>query len=121
MLDLHTELVTALKTILPTYYEMTLTSNTETPCISYMEISNVPDTDSHLNGFTIGYSRIHFQIKVWGMSLAEVQKYALLVDKKLRNMGYKRSGTSEMYDNQSALISKIMNYECLALENFKED
>jgi hypothetical protein len=121
MLDLHKELVSALNTILPTYYEMTLTSNTKTPCISYMEITNVPETDSHLNGFTIGYSRIHYQVKVWGTSLADLQNYAIKIDNKLRSMGFKRTGTNEMYDNQSSIMQKIINYECLALENLKED
>ena len=40
MIDYHGDLVTALKTILPTYYEMTLHSGLATPCISYMEINN---------------------------------------------------------------------------------
>jgi hypothetical protein len=118
MLNLHKELVTALSSILPTYYEMTLTSDSETPCISYMEITNVADTESHLAGFTIGYSRIHYQIKVWSTSLADLQNYAQEIDTKLRAMGYKRTGTSEVYDNQSSMMQKIMNYECLALEKF---
>ena len=36
MINYHRELVKALNTILPTHYEMTLTSKTKTPCISYM-------------------------------------------------------------------------------------
>lgn len=118
MLDLHKELVTALNTILPTHYEMTLTSNINTPCISYMELTNVAETESHLYGFTIGYSRLHYQVKVWGTSIAELQKYAQEIDKKLRPMGYKRTGTSELHDNQSGIMQKILNYECLALEKY---
>ena len=60
MIDYHYELVNALKTILPTHYEMTLTSKTTTPCISYMEINNYVS----INGETLGYSRIAYQIKV---------------------------------------------------------
>ena len=41
MIDLHKEMVSALSTVLPTHYELALTANTKTPCISYMEISNV--------------------------------------------------------------------------------
>ena len=43
MIDYHNSLVSALKTVLPAHYEMTLTSKTETPCISYMETNNYMD------------------------------------------------------------------------------
>ena len=41
MIDYNRQIVIALKTILPTYHELTLTKDTKTPCISYMELSNV--------------------------------------------------------------------------------
>ena len=40
MIDYHSNLVNALKTILPTHYEMTLHSGLDTPCISYRENNN---------------------------------------------------------------------------------
>ena len=40
MINYHKELVSALNTVLPTHYEMTLHSGLETPCISYMELNN---------------------------------------------------------------------------------
>jgi len=40
MLDLKTEVVTALKTILPTYYEYFCNSDTALPCITYTEYMN---------------------------------------------------------------------------------
>ena len=46
MINYHKELVSVLSSILPTEYEMKLTSKTETPCISYMELSNVPINNS---------------------------------------------------------------------------
>lgn len=118
MLDLHKEIVSALGTILPTYYEMTLTSKTETPCLSYMEISNTPVVDTHFTGFTIGYSRINYQVKVWANSLADLQKYSLQVDSTLRKLGWKRTSSAELYDNQSTLMQKVLNYEALAKENY---
>lgn len=72
MIDYHSTLLSALKTILPTHYEMTLHSGLETPCISYMELSNVADAE----GDTLGYSRLQYQIKVWGTNIADLQKYA---------------------------------------------
>lgn len=50
------DLVSALSTILPTHYELALTSKTKTPCISYMELNNI-ETDV---GDTLGYSRITY-------------------------------------------------------------
>ena len=73
MIDYHSSLVTALNTVLPTHYEMVLHSGLKTPCISYMEISNNDDA----TGDTIGYSRLSYQVKVWGNNIAEMQNYAL--------------------------------------------
>ena len=41
MINYHSNLVSALESILPTHYEMALTSKTTTPCLSYMELTNV--------------------------------------------------------------------------------
>lgn len=114
MIDYHSNLVGALNTVLPTHYEMALTSKTTTPCISYMERNNFVDS----NGDTLGYSRISYTIKVWANNIAIIQRYALEIDKVLRPLGFKRTSSGELYDPQSTMIQKIMTYECLALENF---
>ena len=115
MIDFHRNLVSALKEIgIPVHYEMTLYSGLKTPCISYMELSNIAADE----GDTLGYSRLQYQIKVWGTQIADLQKYALLIDEALRSLGFKRIGCNEMYDNNSAMIQKIMTYEALALEDF---
>ena len=114
MIDYHSNLVSALKTILPTHYEMTLTSKTATPCISYMEMNNYVDS----NGDTLGYSRITYQVKVWGNDIALIQKYALQIDAVLRPLGWKRISSGELYDRASTMIQKILTYEALASENF---
>lgn len=115
MINYHKELKNALDKVLPAHYEMTLTSKTKTPCISYMEISNVDDAV----GDTIGYSRINYQVKIWGKNIADIQDYALQVDLVLRPLGFKRTSSGELYDNNSSLIQKIIGYEALALEEFK--
>ena len=114
MIDYHADLVSALNTILPTHYEMALTSKTATPCISYMETNNYVSA----SGNTFGYSKISYQIKVWGNGIAELQKYALEVDKALRPLGFIRISARELYDNNSTMIQKIMTYEALASENY---
>lgn len=60
MIDYNKQLVAALNKVLPTYYELALVSGTKTPCISYSEINNYTD----INGDTIGYSKITYQVKV---------------------------------------------------------
>ena len=114
MIDYHKDLVGALNKVLPTHYEMTLTSKTKTPCISYMETNNY----SAPSGDTVGYSRITYQVKVWGTNIELIQKYAKEVDAVLRPLGFTRIASGELYDNASSMIQKIMTYEALAYENY---
>lgn len=114
MINYHIELAKALSSVLPTHYEMTLTSQTQTPCISYMEINNYVST----NGETLGYSIINYQIKVWAKQLEELQEYAQQIDKVLRPLGFERTSSNELYDNNSSMKQKIMTYKCLALEEY---
>ena len=114
MIDYSKELVSALNTILPTHYELALTSRNKVPCISYQERNNY-DTDT---GSTIGYSRISYTVKVWGNDIGQLQRYVLEIDKVLRPLGFKRIASGELFDNQSTMIQKILTYEALALENY---
>ena len=114
MINYHSTLVSALNKILPTYYEMALTAEEKTPCITFMELNNY----STNTGDTIGYSRLNYQIKVWSNDIDEIQKYSLLVDQALRPLGWRRVSSGELYDNNSTMIQKIMTYEALALETF---
>lgn len=115
MIDYHKNLVSALQTIgIGVHYEMALTSQTKTPCISYMELDNYVDS----NGDTLGYSRLSYQIKVWCNKISDLQRYALEIDSVLRPLGFTRISSGEMYDNQSTMIQKIMTFEALALETF---
>lgn len=115
MINYHETLVEALNSVLPAHYEMTLTSKTATPCISYMETNNyVATTASNLE-----YSTITYQIKVWANDIAVIQRYALEIDRVLRPLGWKRTSAGELYDNQSTMIQKIMTYEALASEEFE--
>ena len=114
MINYHSKLVSALNNILPTHYEMALTQTTQTPCISYMEMNNyVAEYGSNLS-----YSRITYQVKVWGHDIAQLQEYALEIDNSLRTLGFKRISSGELYDNQSTMMQKILTYEALALENY---
>ncbi len=112
MINYHSNLVSALESILPTHYELALTSKTTTPCLSYMELTNV-DAET---GTTFGYSRIQFQIKVWSNEIKQLQEYALEVDKTLRPLGWRRVGAQELHDRNSTMMQKVLTYEALASE-----
>lgn len=114
MINYHKELVTALNTVLPTHYEMTLHSGLKTPCISYMETNNYVLAEGDLQG----YSRISYQVKVWANDIALIQKYALEVAETLRPLGFTRTSSGELYDNNSSMIQKIMTFEALVLEEY---
>ena len=116
MIDYHGNLVSALSSVLPTHYEMTLTSKTATPCISYMETNNYTSA----SGDSIGYSYITYQVKVWANDIATIQRYVLKVDDVLRPLGFKRIASGELYDNASTMIQKIMTYEALAYEEYNK-
>lgn len=114
MINYHKELVSALKTILPTHYELALTSGTKTPCISYQERNNY-DAGT---GDTLGYSRVSYTVKVWGNEIGALQEYAQAIDNALRPLGFRRLSSQELYDYQSTMIQKILTYEATALEKF---
>lgn len=114
MIDYHSELVKALQTILPTHYEMTVSAGTPVPCITYIERDNAAQE----TGDTIGYSRISYTVKVWGNDIGHLQQYALMIDRVLRPLGFKRISSGELYDNQSTMIQKILSYEAIAQEVF---
>lgn len=115
MIDFDKELVLALKQVLPVHYELVLTSGMKTPCISYQEINNYDDA----TGTTFGYSKVSYRIKVWGDDLEVLKQKAREIDAVLRPLGFKRtSGGGELYDKNSTMIQKIMNYEALASENY---
>ncbi len=114
MIDYHTSLVSSLSTILPTHYEMVITSNTPTPCITYLELNNY-DTDT---GDTLGYSRVQYRVKVWGNNIGVLQQYAQAIDSVLRPLGFKRISSGELYDINSTMIQKILSYEALAIEEY---
>lgn len=114
MIDYDKELRSALSKILPTYYEMVLTSKTETPCISYMETNNYYVAI----GDNLGYSRITYQVKVWGINIEDLKKYALQIDAALRPLGFARVASGELKDPNGVMIQKILTYEALASENY---
>lgn len=115
MIDYDSQLVAALKSILPTYHELMLVPGTKTPCISYQEQNNYTDVD----GDTIGYSKVSYQIKIWGTDIAVIKAHLVRLDAVMRKLGFTRISTGELSDKNSAMIQKIMLYEATAYEEFE--
>lgn len=115
MIDLHTNIVAALKGLgLPVHYEMFLHSGLETPCISYLEISNIDE----LKGNTHGFSRVSYQVKVWGKDIGNIQNYAANVNGIMHELGFKRTSSAELHDTNSAMIQKVMTFEIIVYEEY---
>lgn len=114
MIDFHSDVCSALNSVLPTHHELALTSKESTPCYSYQERNNA-DAET---GNTFGYSRISFTVKVWSTSIADLQHYSLEADRVLRPLGFKRISSGELADRNSLMKQKILTYEALASENY---
>lgn len=115
MYNAHPEIVSALNTVgIPVHYELVLHSGLETPCISYFPLQN----RTNVNGDTVGYSDLSYQIKIWANNIALIMQYAQEIDNVLRPFGWRRSNYNELYDTNSTMIQGIMTYEAMASEKF---
>lgn len=114
MIDYDAYLVAALNKVLPTHYELIITGNEKTPCITWQERNNYDD----LTGDTFGYSRLSYTIKVWSPVVADLKKYALMIDVVLRPLGFRRTSTQQLGDPNSTMVQQIMTYEALASEQY---
>lgn len=113
MKNLHTTLVSKLKELgIPVHYELMLHSGLATPCISYLELTNIIDKQSDISDI----SKIQYQVKIWDNEIETVQSYALQIDIALRSLGFKRVGSAELYDTKSTMIQKVLTYEVLTEE-----
>lgn len=110
MYNYKDELTEALDTVLPTYYELFLDSDTKTPCITYLELSNMAD----LEGDTMRYSTLSFRIKIWGTINDDLFGYAEDLDEVMFSLGFKRTAYNELVIDTT--IQHIFTYEAVALE-----
>lgn len=118
MIDYNKKIVAALKTIgIPVHYELFLNSGLEVPCISYMELTNYVEQQTFDLGTDV--CKISFQVKVWGTRIEDLQKYAKEIDVVMRNMYFVRTSSVELHDPNSAMMQKVLTYDCIAIDNFK--
>lgn len=111
MFNYKVQLVKELDTVLPAYYELFMDSDTEFPCITYLEISNTAEAE----GDTLRYSSISFRIKLWGEDYAELTQYIEPLDNLMFSLGFTRISYNELVE--SGMSQLIFTYEGMALEN----
>lgn len=114
MVDYYTTIVDTLTDILPTYYEPTITNDVQLPCITYIQRNDY----NVANGDTLGYSLISYTIKIWDQSISNIMNYAIEVDEALRNLGFKRISSADLYDVNSTIKQKVLVYEALFNETY---
>ena len=112
MIDYKTTLIRELDTILPTYYELFVDSETPIPCITIMESNNSAEDE----GDTIRFSRISYNIKIWADDLEIISQKGQELDNKMFEMGWERLSYNELWFDSSK-CSAIFRYEILANEN----
>lgn len=111
MIDYKPLLIRELGTILPTYYELFVDSDTETPCITILESNNMAQEE----GDNIRFSRISFNIKIWGDDIAVIAEKGQELDAKMFELGFQRTSYTELW--MGTQCSAIFRYEILADEN----
>lgn len=111
MVIYDTNIVTALKTILPCYYENFIKADITLPCITY--ISNL--NEAEIDADTQRVSNIGYTIKLWIDDLAD-KHYLTDIQNKMWQMGFTLVGTNEIVVDR--VIQEVMNYEAIGLEVF---
>ena len=109
MRNINTEIVSALKTVLPTYYETQLNAQ-DVPCISYQIVTNQDVQKANLNG----YSLITVRVKIWAITVEDTCRYSAEIDDALSAIGhFERRSVGELTDGD--LLCRIMDYSILKL------
>ena len=110
MLDVNPLIVTELEKIgLPVLLENFIV-NAPIPCITYMEYGN-RDT---LVGDTLEYSEIITTVKVWSDSMSVLMSNAILIDERMKGLGYKKEFGSPMFGTGTGQY--LLRYKCLGLQ-----
>lgn len=112
MYNYNKELVNQLSTILPTYYELFMDTDTTVPCITYLELANVAEQE----GDNLRYSAINYRIKIWANPRDYVNEEIYQLDDLMFSLGFKRRAYNEIVDFEKAQY--IFTYEAMALENY---
>ncbi|MEN6349336.1 MAG: DUF3168 domain-containing protein [Syntrophomonas sp.] len=113
MIDVYPEVKTGLLgnssliTILggPRVYQQVAPRPNEFPRISFFEMTNF---DTGFADDTAIASEIHLQIDIW--SKGSTTDVAGEVDKTMKALGYKRTGSADLYEEDTKIFHKALRY-----------
>lgn len=114
MVDDSQNIVTALSTILTTYYEQIVNDKYTLPCITYMMSNNTSRTNAK-SGAQVKYSDVGYDIKLWAKSKSDINTYSSQIETKMNSLGYTLSGCRELL--YGSVICLNMVYSGLGYEN----
>ena len=114
MVDFDKNIVAALTTILPCYYENFVTDDITLPCITYQPNGN----QSMHEGDTQRYSQLSYMIKLWIDDKTQ-QSYMGTIERTMKSLGFVMSGYTEIPNGR--VIQIACNFEAIGHEVFTED
>jgi len=112
MIDVNPLIISTLNTIgLPVLLETKFDADSPIPCITAIEFSN-KDT---LTGDTLEYSEIIIMIKVWSDDMAVLMSNSMLIDTKIKALGFKRDFGSTLFGTGTGQY--ILRYKGTGVQN----
>lgn len=113
MIDINTNIVETLTTVLPTRYELYLDGSESVPCITYQIVQNNENQKGNING----YSFITVRVKLWCTTVEEQCTYSGQIDNAMAELGhFDRQNVGEMTDGD--LLCRIFDYSILLPETY---
>lgn len=115
MIDTRLYVINGLKELgLPVYNEHFITSKCEVPCISYMLTNDIQNQI----GQNLMYASQYYSIRVYTKSTKDLAEYSQKVDKIMRDIGFKRTATNELWLGEICQFE--IKYSGLAIEYTEE-
>lgn len=94
----------------PRIYFMFAKDAEEFPRITYFELNNTDE--DHADDTAIS-SRVSFQISIWTKYPAQLSPIALEVDRAMKNAGFYRTYTTDLFEEDTKVFHKPMRYSTI--------
>ena len=83
------------------------------PCVSYYEITNRELNKADDSEYS---SEIEFIVDVWGDSSSEISSIALEVNTAMQGLGFKRTASRDMFEQDTKIYHKNMKFTQIICE-----
>lgn len=112
MQNIKSDVFAALKRALPgngKVFFVTPDKDADLPCISYLELNNIPSTDADDDEYT---SDIEMSVDIWGdTGPEELSEIMLRVDNELKAIGGRRTYCTDIPQDADHVYHKNMRYD----------